>query len=161
MAAATPKFIADAMLGRLAKWLRLLGLDTLYDPRLSDAALLRRAIADGRILLTRDTRLLRRRRLPPHLYVRSDDFRSQLRQVVDAFAIDPTAHRFERCACCNTVLRHADKVEVESQVPAYVSATQTTFARCPDCGRIYWPATHVERIERELRPLESKTGRRP
>jgi len=155
MAPATPKFIADVMLGRLAKWLRLLGLDTAYDAHSSNVALLRRANAEGRILLTRDRRLLARPSLPPYLYIAADDFRAQLRQVLDSFGIDPWQRRLQRCSRCNALLERVDKADIERWVPPYVWSTQALFSRCPVCGRVYWPATHVERIESELRRLYS------
>ena len=155
MPAATPKFIAGAMLGRLATWLRLLGLDVVCDPHCSDVSLLRRAFAEGRILLTRDTRMLRRRHLPPYLYIQADDFRAQLRQVVEAYAIDPSAHCFERCARCNVTLTPLARAAVRGAVPPYVWATQTRFSQCPRCQRIYWPATHVDRMRAELSQLPS------
>lgn len=153
MSRATPKFAADAMLGRLAKWLRLLGFDTAYAPDLPDAALLARARREGRILLTRDTRLLRRRNLPPHVFVRDDDFRAQLRQVIGACGLEAGGGFLTRCAACNRELRPADRSAVRERVPPYVFATQEQFALCPDCGRVYWGATHVARMAEELRRI--------
>src|SRR5215470_3526481 len=138
MAAATPKFIADAMLGRLAKWLRLLGIDTIYEPDLSDAELVRRAASEGRVLLTRDTRLLRRRGLPARLFITDDHFRDQLRQVVQAFNLDLEQVAFNRCTRCNALLIARTKTEVCGRVPAYVLDTQDQFFQCPQCQRIYW-----------------------
>jgi uncharacterized protein with PIN domain len=149
MATATPMFIADAALGRLATWLRLLGYDAVYARDASELQLIRQAASDGRILLTRNTRLIRRRALPPHLFIRGDDFRDQLRQVVDAYALHH-APALVRCARCNTPTESIDRRAACSEVPVYVCATQSSFARCPSCGRIYWRATHVARIRREL-----------
>lgn len=150
---ATPRFAADAMLGRLAKWLRLLGLDTTYDRAWDDRALLRHAAAEGRVLLTRDTRLLRRRGLPPHLFIEDDHFRDQLRQVLNRFALDPRTRLFARCSRCNTELEHPDPACAQGRVPPYVFASQRAFARCPSCGRLYWGATHAERIRAEVDAL--------
>ena len=150
MVAATPMFLADAALGRLATWLRLLGYDTLYARDMSGAELVRRAAVDGRILLTRNTQLLRRRALPPHLLVLSNDFRAQLQQVVDACGLAATPAFLARCSRCNTALESVDGATARARVPRYVGETQTSFARCPSCTRIYWPATHVERMRREL-----------
>jgi hypothetical protein len=155
---ATPRFIADAMLGRLAKWLRLLGVDTVYDRAITDAALIRRAAAEGRVLLTRDRRLLRRRALPAHLLIRSDDFRAQLREVLAAFPMDPHAEWLSRCARCNSPLQPLPAAAARAVVPAYVRATQTRFLHCARCQRIYWPATHVERIRAELARILSAAG---
>ncbi len=152
-----PKFLADAALGRLATWLRLLGTDAVYDSTRCETALIRRARAEQRILLTRNRRLLRRRSLPPHLYVQSDDFRAQLRQVVEAFDLNPRAHALSRCSRCNTLLTPIDKSSLRGEVPEYVFETQSAFARCAECGRIYWRATHVERITSELRALTHST----
>lgn len=138
------------MLGHLAKWLRLIGLDTLYDATLDGAVLARRARAEGRVLLTRDTRLLCRRELPRHLFIEADDFRSQLRQVLGVFAVDPLAALLTRCSRCNEPLQELSAAEAEPHVPAYVAATQRDFVRCPRCRRIYWAATHVERLRAEL-----------
>ena len=150
MVAATPMFLADAALGRLATWLRLLGYDTLYARDARGAELIRRAAAEGRILLTRNTQLMRRRALPPHVLVVSNDFRAQLQQVVDACGLTGAAAFLARCSRCNTPLEGVDGAAVRAHVPRYVGETQTSFARCPTCARIYWPATHVERMRREL-----------
>jgi uncharacterized protein with PIN domain len=150
MAAATPMFVADAALGRLATWLRLLGYDCIYAREASAGELIRRADADGRILLTRNTQLIRRRGLPPHVLVDSDDFRAQLRQVVRACGLGAAPEFLHRCSRCNALLEHVDRAAACAHVPQYVCETQTTFARCPACARIYWPATHVERMQREL-----------
>ena len=147
---ATPTFAADAMLGRLAKWLRLIGLDTTYDPAWRDEALLRHATAEGRILLTRDTRLLRRRRLPEHLFIRSDDVREQMREVLTRHPVDPLAGLLHLCSRCNVPLVALEADRARAFVPAHVARTQTRFATCPCCGRVYWPATHVARILSEL-----------
>jgi uncharacterized protein len=153
MATATPMFLADAALGRLATWLRLLGYDTVYVHRASPSELVRRAVADGRVLLTRNRHLARRRGMPPHVLVTSDDFRAQLRQVLDACAREAPVCFLARCARCNALLERIDRAAAHAYVPDYVSETQTSFARCPQCARIYWPATHVERMRGELRHI--------
>ena len=153
MGAATAMFLTDATLGRLATWLRLLGYDTDYVAGGDERALLRRAASEQRILLTRNTRLLRRRGLPPHLFIEADDFRSQLRAVVRAFNLDPTAGFLARCSRCNAVLEALTAEAARAVVPPYVAATQSSFARCPNCRRVYWPATHVARMRRELARL--------
>ncbi len=161
MAAATPMFIADAALGRLATWLRLLGYDTVYARGASVAQLIGRAAAEGRTLLTRNTQLVRRRGLPRYLLVRSDDFRAQLRQVVDACDLKAPPAFLARCSRCNTPLERIERAAACARVPAYVGETQASFARCPTCARIYWPATHVERMRSELARLGLGERRAP
>lgn len=147
------QFIADRMLGRLATWLRLLGIDTIYRPEWNSYAIVRVARAENRVILTRDTRLQKRRDLPPLLFITSDHFREQLRQVLDVYPSDPTAGLLKRCARCNQVLDSIAKEAVHTRVPPYVFATQTHFLICPHCRRLYWPATHAEHIRAELRAL--------
>jgi uncharacterized protein len=150
MAAATPMFITDAALGRLATWLRLLGFDTVYGRDLDAAALARTARRTQRLLLTRNTRLARRRDAPPLLLIRDDDFRRQLRQVWVACDLQQTAGFLRRCAVCNLALAPVPAAAAAALVPPYVAATQADFARCPSCRRVYWPATHVAHMHREL-----------
>jgi len=144
------RFAADRMLGRLAKWLRLVGVDTLYGSQWSGAALVRVARTEQRVVLTRDRRLRRVAEPPPMLFIDSDHFREQLRQVLSAYDIDPYARLLTRCARCNAPLQPLPKAAAASRVPAYVFATQPDFVGCPRCHRIYWPATHGERVRAEL-----------
>lgn len=149
-----PRFVADKMLGRLTRWLRILGCDVLYGQNFSGRGLLEAARRDRRVALTRDKRLARDPEMPPHVLIEADGFRDQLRQVVSAFSIDPTAHLFERCVECNTPL---DEVAAESAagvVPEFVYSTQKRYRRCPRCRHFYWEATHVERVRRELAAME-------
>jgi len=141
------------MLGRLATWLRLMGFDTTYGSHLSARALVRHARDEGRIILTRDRRLRRVSEPPPMLFIISDHFRDQLRQVVDAFQLDPFSRTFTRCARCNVLVLPIDKAAVADRVPPYVLATQERFVHCPRCRRIYWPATHSDHLQAELRAL--------
>ncbi|MBI1815034.1 MAG: Mut7-C RNAse domain-containing protein [Deltaproteobacteria bacterium] len=152
-AAPAVKFIADRMLGRLATWLRVLGIDTVYRPEWQDSALLRAAHAEGRVLLTRDRRVCRFSEKPPLLFIESDHFRAQLQQVLHTYAIDPYAGLLTRCVRCNLPLCGVAPDDVRSCVPEYVLATQTRFVRCPRCRRVYWGATHAAHIRAELQQL--------
>jgi uncharacterized protein with PIN domain len=149
-----PRFLADRMVGRLAKWLRILGYDTAYLPQLSPQGLLREGRRQGRILLTRDTRLLRQKDAPPLLFIRGDHFREQLRQVVAECRLAPMPSLFSRCAECNQVLEEVAKETIQDQVPEYVRQTQDVFHRCSECHRIYWGATHKDQVLAELRRIE-------
>jgi uncharacterized protein with PIN domain len=147
------RFAADRMLGRLARWLRIIGQDVAYGSHLSGTLLVRTAQREGRVILTRDTRLVRRRGLPPHLFVISDHFREQFRQVVSAFDLSSPAAIMTRCLDCNEELREADRSLVRNRVPPYVWATQDRFMTCCRCRRVFWGATHTEQMRAELTRL--------
>jgi uncharacterized protein with PIN domain len=149
-ATSPPCFVADKTLGRLARWLRIVGCDVLYGSNFSGKGLLAAARREHRIVLTRDRRLARRADMPPFLLVEDDRFREQLRQVVVAFDIDPRAGLFRRCVDCNTELVEVPAEEAAAHVPEFVRATQKSFRRCPRCRHLYWDATHVERVRGEL-----------
>ena len=148
-----PRFLVDRMLGRLAKWLRILGYDSAYLPQLSPQGLMREGRRQGRIILTRDTRFLRQKNAPPFVFIRDDRFRDQLRQVLRDCQLDPLSHILTRCSDCNCPLEEISKEQVQDRVPEYVWQTQNTFYHCPQCHRIYWGATHKEHILDELRRL--------
>jgi len=141
------------MLGRLATWLRLLGYDATYGPQLGGPALLRHARAEQRVVLTRDHRLARRRTPVTLHFIGADAFRAQLCDVVTTFRLDPGARLLTRCSRCNHPLEPAAAAAVADLVPPYVLRTQDRFVRCPSCRRVYWPATHDERIRAELRAM--------
>ncbi len=145
-----PKFAVDRMLARLARWLRLLGADALFDPALGGERLLRRAREEGRATLTRDKRL---RTAHDVLYIESNLFRDQLREVWARFPFDPGRGAFKRCSQCNEPLAAVGRDAVMSRVPPFVYASHERFATCPRCGRIYWAATHLERIRREIESM--------
>ena len=147
------RFAADRMLGRLARWLRIIGQDVAYGPHLSGTSLVQTARREGRVILTRDTRLVRRRGLPPHLFVNSDYFREQFRQVVSTFDLRSPSGIMTRCLDCNQELREADRLLVRHRVPPYVWATQDRFMTCCHCHRVFWSATHIGRIRAELKLL--------
>lgn len=151
-AAEPPRFLVDTMLGRLATWLRILGYDAAYF-RGEDRALLDQAWREGRILLTRDARLLTRRRLPPHLGIVSDRVAEQLRQVVRAFELTPTRPPGRRCPRCNLALVAQDKATVAGRVPEFVWSHHDVFWVCSGCQRIYWAGSHRRQMDEMVRGL--------
>ncbi len=152
------RFVGDAMLGRLCKWLRLLGYDCRYAD-VPDDELVALAGAEGRVLLTRDTGLVRRRDLGSHLFIRHDHVQDQMQQVAEAFDIDLEAHAGTRCLRCNAPLEPLAHDEAAGRVPPHVWRTQEHFWRCPSCGRIYWPGTHWYHMSAALRGLAAASAR--
>lgn len=154
-----PRFFADSMLGKLARWMRTLGFDVEYEKDIDDAVLVGRAVREGRIILTRDTLLIKRRRIKGrYIFIESDSIGEQLRQVCAIYGIG-LEHFLTRCLRCNSLLEEAIKSAIEGKVPPYVYNTQERFTRCPRCGRIYWAGTHREKMLRDVsRLLGRDTG---
>ena len=155
-----PRFLADSMLGKLARWLRVLGYDAAYERAMDDAALVERAREEGRVLLTRDRGLLKRRRLRSGVLVDHDDPMEQLGQLARQFglSLDP-GRLFHRCLECNVMMDPVEPEAIREEVPPYVFRTQKRFARCPACGKVFWAATHVDGMRRALElALRESTG---
>ena len=148
------RFIADAMLGRLAKWMRIMGFDVAYYRRIEDRELVRLALKDSRMILTRDTLLIRRKQAEGNCFlVEGNSYKEQLKQVVKQFSLDPYRDLLTRCIACNMPLAEIDKETVKESVPEYVYQNQNSFLTCPGCGRIYWPATHRDGIIKTLEEI--------
>ena len=145
-----PRLLADAMLGRLARWLRALGYDTGYDPAAADPELVARAAAEGRVLLTRDRHLLRDLRPARALEVRGDEPLEQLRTVVAALSLRAPEELFTRCLVCNDVLDAVPEDERAAAVPPAARALPGPVRRCPRCRRVYWPGSHARRMRASL-----------
>ena len=143
-----PRFLVDHMLGRLVTWLRLLGCDTAYAGKLDDAQIARHAQQEGRIVLTRDRELARRKSIRTIL-IDSERVDEQIMQVLQACDLS-VGGREPRCAVCNGRLADLHREQAKGQVPPYVFQTQERFLHCSDCGRIYWRGTHWEAMQRRL-----------
>jgi uncharacterized protein with PIN domain len=142
------RLLADGMLGKLAKWLRLLGYDTAYDNVASDAELARRARAEGRVLLTRDRELSRRHGLRT-LLIESEVLEEQVREVQEHLS-PPPQPPLSRCAVCNSVLDTVSPAQIADCVPPYVLRTHSEFRRCPGCGRVYWAGSHLDKMSDQM-----------
>jgi uncharacterized protein with PIN domain len=145
-----PRFAADAMLGRLARWLRLLGFDSTWEADVPDERLVRQALADERWILTRDRALPVEWRVPRVYLVAAEQPFEQLREVVRAFGLGPLVRAFARCSRCNAALAPLAAEETAARVPLRVRERHARFLACPACGRVYWEGTHVERMRRLL-----------
>jgi uncharacterized protein with PIN domain len=144
------RFVADVMLGKLARWLRALGYDTLYFRDAADSRLLGIALREDRRLLTRDTALAARAGLAG-LLVRADGLDEQLREVMAACGLSARAP-LSRCLECNGVLAPRDPADVRDRVPPYTLATHTEFWECQGCRRVFWPGSHARGILERLDP---------
>lgn len=152
-AAGPPRFIADVMLGRLAKWLRIAGFDVLYSNRYSDDEIVSAAAEQDRIVLSRDTRLLLRRAVTRFVFLESEEIQDQIRQIFGATGTTTIPALLTRCLVCNEMLADASQDEVLERVPPFVFATQKGFKRCPRCDKIYWAGTHRQSVLRLLQKL--------
>jgi uncharacterized protein with PIN domain len=153
----TPKFIVDHNVGKLAKWLRLMGYDARFFRGESDAELVAIALKEGRIILTRDTRIMKRRLVTKGrlkaLLIANDQPNKQIRQLIDSLKLDYRFNPFSLCLECNQPLVGRNKSELKELVPPYVFKTQQQFRQCPSCGRIYWRGTHWRAMTKRLEGL--------
>ncbi len=151
------KFIADNNVGKLAKWLRIIGYDTLFFDEKDDGKLIKIAAKEDRTILTKDTQIMVRRlvtsgRLKAVL-IKHDNPKAQLQEVVTRLDLDYHRKPFSLCLECNQPLMPKSREEVRSLVPPYVFETQEHYMECPVCHRIYWQGTHWQRMSKELEEL--------
>ncbi len=144
------RFVLDVHLGKLARHLRMAGFDSLYRNDYRDHELINAALAERRIILTRDLGLLKQRLVTHGYFVRATDPMQQLREVVRALQLEASFAPFTRCRECNDLLHDVAKTEVLERLPQKVRAAYDRFQLCRGCGRIYWTGTHYIRLRRLL-----------
>ncbi len=138
-------FAAESTLGKLAKWLRILGFDTFYKPGVAAEKFIDIKFKK-RILLTRTERLWDGKLSKKRIFVTSNNPFEQLREVINTLGIVYEDTRpFSRCIRCNARIEHVDKDSVQGKVPDFIWGTHDTFQACSQCRRIYWPGSHMER----------------
>jgi uncharacterized protein with PIN domain len=153
-------FVADCMLGRLAKWLRILGFDVLYFSKAEDPDLVKIARREGRVLLTRDTGLIERTaKRPNRLFIRSDEWEDQVVQVLDDLGLWDEVRPNTRCIPCNRPLKPLSRDQARNLVTPYVREHASSFAICPGCDRVYWQGTHYGDMERKIEKLLERRRR--
>jgi hypothetical protein len=149
------KFIVDHNVGKMAKWLRRAGFDTVLFTGADDNAIIATALDEKRILLTRDRRIMKRRVITAGhiktLLIESDNFKTQASQVIKILGLEKSClHPFTICIECNRRLEERTKEAIKDRLPPYVFLTQERFAECPGCNRLYWQGTHWQKMNQEM-----------
>ncbi len=148
------KFLLTKEVGRLARWLRILGYDARYESSVNASACVLAAIKEDRVLVTRNRRI-GRRHAGTIVWLDSDDVKAQLRELRQRLGLRWDASgMFTRCLVCNRGLEAAEKDSVRDRVPEFVFKTQEHFHRCPGCDRIYWRGTHWGHVRRVLEEIQ-------
>lgn len=141
-----PRFVLDVHLGKLARYLRLLGFDTIYDRDYDDATIAAISRKERRLLLTRDKGLLKRNEVTRGYWLRNIQPRLQIAEVVEAFDLHRVVRVFSRCMVCNHSLETVAEASVRDALPAGLRGQFEHVSRCPGCGRLYWPGSHYDRL---------------
>jgi hypothetical protein len=156
------KFIVDNNVGKLARWLRLIGYDTLLFKQKDDGQMIKIALSENRVILTKDAQFMKRRLVTngklKTIHIKQDDPKLQVQEVVKTLNLNYQFKPFSLCLECNRALVARNKEEVKNLVPARVFETQTQYTQCPACHRIYWPGTHWQAMVKKLQDLQGKCG---
>ena len=145
-----PRFACDEQLGRLAKWLRLQGFDTLFECPADDSQLIRQAQSEGRVLLTRDRNLEAKTLWPHVIVIEATNYGKQLHELQKKVRL-PKGKAFTRCLDCNVRIEPISKEKVEGKVPEEVYKSYSAFYTCPGCRKIFWRGSHVKHSALRLR----------
>jgi uncharacterized protein with PIN domain len=151
------RFIVDHNVGKLAKWLRMMGYDSLFFDGSDDSHMVALALAEGRVILTRDSEIMKRRLITSGrlkaVLIDSEEPERQMQQLMDTLELKRQFRPFTLCLECNQPLVERSPEEVKDRVPPYVYKTQSQYMECPACQRIYWRGTHWEAMTRKLEKL--------
>ena len=149
------KFIVDNNVGKLAKWLRMMGYDTIFFDGSNDSHMVAKALAEGRVILTRDTEIMKRRLVTSGqlkaILINSNEPEPQMQQVINTLNLDCQFRPFTLCLECNQPLAEKNKDQVKDRVPPHVFRTQSQYMECPACHRIYWRGTHWQAMTKKLK----------
>ncbi len=155
-----PRFVLDVHLGKLARYLRLLGFDTTYDRDYDDVTIAAISRTERRLLLTRDKGLLKRKEVTRGYWLRNIQPRLQIAEVVEAFDLRGVTRAFSRCMVCNHTLETVNEVSVRDALPVGLRGQFERVSQCPGCGRLYWPGSHYDRLVNLVNMLMSAPDRR-
>ncbi|MFN3134444.1 MAG: Mut7-C RNAse domain-containing protein [Candidatus Kryptonium sp.] len=149
------RFVADVMLGKLAKWLRLLGYDTIYDPKLSTKELVKIANEEERLFLTRSKRVVEEFGAKNFYIVKAEKFKEQLNEVIKNLNLNTETNLFSRCSICNVEIVEVEKSNIINLIPEETAKSFEEFYQCPKCGKIYWNGSHTARIVKTLKEIKN------
>jgi len=153
-------FITTEELGKLAKWLRVLGYDCEYCSDKKESALVIKALRDKRVLLTRTERLKKFTGIKT-VVIKHDHVEDQIEQVIKELGLPLDKEKvLERCVECNVPLSCVKKNDIKEKVPEHVYNTQETFKECPGCGKVFWRGTHWSNVDKKVEEMRRKTGKR-
>ncbi len=151
------KFLVDFMLGRLCKWLRLLGYDAEYFLPGKKSDLIYRSLKEGRIILTRDTKISKKKAIK-RILIKSDYIEEQMGQLFRELDLQIEYKKvFTRCLVCNMEIKPIEKEKARGRVPSYVFQTQENFYICANCDRVYWKGTHWGLVKEWLARYKQKS----
>jgi len=141
-----PKFIADVHLGKLARYLRMVGFDVLYKNNFDDDEIVKISLEEKRAILTKGRGILKRNDVTHGYWVRSGKVKAQVVEIIKRFDLKKLIEEFTRCIECNSMLESISKKEVINELPPKVSSSQNSFSVCPSCKKVYWKGTHYQRM---------------
>ncbi len=141
-----PKFICDVHLGKLSRYLRIMGFNVFYKNNLEDDEIVKISLAEKRAILTRDLGILKRNEVTHGYYLRSTNVEEQVKEVINRFNLQKEIREFTRCLECNSKLIKIAKEKVLENLPPKVNEAQKEFFSCPGCGKLYWKGTHHQKM---------------
>lgn len=149
-----PKFILDVHLGTLAKYMRMIGLDTLYKNKFTDEEIVKISLKERRAILTKDRGILKRSEVTRGYWIRSSKTIEQLKEVLLRFDLKDQIKEFSRCLLCNSILKKIKKEKILDRLPQKVKELQNAFYICPTCDKIFWKGSHFQRMREIIAKLQ-------
>ena len=149
------RFIADAHLGKLARYLRMLGYDTVYSNDLEDAEIIKTSLSEKRIILTRDLGILKNGKVQRGYFVRNQNPLQQCREIMHKFSLEHRISPFSRCMECNGIFKKIDKEQIKEDIPDNAHQYFTEFYQCVNCHNLYWKGSHYEEMLKTIDRLLS------
>lgn len=150
-----PKFVADVHLGKLTRYLRMMGFDVLYRNNIDDEEIVKISVNERRAILTKDLGILKRNAVTHGHWVRSNTIKKQVTEVINRFDLKKSIKEFTLCIDCNQALVPISKSEILDELPQKVAESQTAFSRCPSCNKNYWMGTHYQKMHAFIQSLKT------
>ncbi|OGU57743.1 MAG: twitching motility protein PilT [Ignavibacteria bacterium RBG_13_36_8] len=151
-----PKFILDVHLGKLAKYMRMLGLDTLYSNSYNDEEIIKISLKEKRTILTKDRGILKRNEVTHGYWVRSTNSEKQIAEIIERFDLKQSVSQFSRCLECNKLLTKIKKENIIDRIPPKVRAQHEDYYICKECDRIYWAGSHYDKMKSLIKKILDK-----